>query len=664
MMNKRFCAPPPLLKSIRVAAVTGLLWSASLAFAGGPPDWLRAAASQPTTGYSNETNAVVLLDERSLTVRDSGETIGLHRLAIKILRPSGREDAIFPIFFDKETKLNFVHIWTITAAGKEYEVKEKELLERSAFEGLLYADDRYKIARLPGLDPGTVVGYEYEQKQRPYLLDGQWRFQRDLPVKLARYTLNLPGGWEYKSFWGNYPSVEPVALGNNQWRWELKDIPALEEEPSRLSNGAIGGRMLLTYFGEVHGGHGNGNRSWNDFGKWYYNLSQGRRDASPEIQQKVAQLTANAPDTLSKMRAITTFLQTDIRYVAIEIGVGGYQPHSASEIFRNRYGDCKDKATLLSSMLHQIGIESDYVIVHTHRGVVLPEAPADQFNHVILAIRLPQGLESSSFQSVAQSKLGIKYLIFDPTNPFVPLGEIPNYEQGSYGLLAAPEGGELIRFPVSAPDSNQLRRTAHLKLAPDGTLTGEVEEIRTGYNAWHNRAELIGSSDVDRTKELDHFLSSFLDGFTVQSSKVENLDRYDQDLIIRYTFTANSYAKKAGTLLLVRPRVIGSNLRGMGSKPRKYPWEFAAASRHSDVFELEVPEGYELEELPDPIKIDVGFADYQSKTEFSKNVIRYSRDYTIHDLEVPLGRYPDLQKLYAYINRDEHNSVVLKQKTN
>ncbi len=189
-----------------------------------------------------------------------------------------------------------------------------------------------------------------------------------------------------------------------------------------------------------------------------------------------------------------------------------------------------------------------------------------------------------------------------------------------------------------------------------------MEETRSGYNASWNRARLVGSSEVDRTKGLDHFLSSFLDGFTVQSSKVENLDHNEQDLIIRYSFTAHSYAKKAGPLLLVRPRVIGSDLRELGSKPRKYDWEFATVSHSSDVFELEVPEGYEVDELPDPVTINLGFADYQSKTEFSQNVIRYSRDYTIHDLRVPLDRYPDIQKLYAFINHDEHSSVVLKQK--
>ena len=91
------------------------------------------------------------------------------------------------------------------------------------------------------------------------------------------------------------------------------------------------------------------------------------------------------------MRALATFLQRDVRYVAIELGIGGVQPHPASDVFAHLYGDCKDKATLLSSMLHEVGIESYYVVINSRRGAVSAATPPyiDVFNHAILAIRLP-----------------------------------------------------------------------------------------------------------------------------------------------------------------------------------------------------------------------------------------------------------------------------------
>ena len=112
-------------------------------------------------------------------------------------------------------------------------------------------------------------------------------------------------------------------------------------------------------------------------GTWYLNLTNGRRDASPQITQQVTTLTASSKTPLDKMKALANFVQHDIRYVAIELGIGGWQPHPAAESYDHHYGDCKDKATLLSSMLSQIGVESFYVLINSERGSVTPQTPAN-----------------------------------------------------------------------------------------------------------------------------------------------------------------------------------------------------------------------------------------------------------------------------------------------
>src|SRR6266478_4446180 len=101
-----------------------------------------------------------------------------------------------------------------------------------------------------------------------------------------------------------------------------------------------------------------GFQKWSEMGIWYSSLLVNRRDSSPAMKQKVGELTAHSPTASAKMRALADFMQKDIRYVAIELGIGGFQPHPAQETFSRRYGDCKDKATLLSSMLKEVGIDS------------------------------------------------------------------------------------------------------------------------------------------------------------------------------------------------------------------------------------------------------------------------------------------------------------------
>jgi hypothetical protein len=166
-------------------------------------------------------------------------------------------------------------------------------------------------------------------------------------------------------------------------------------------------------------------------GTWYGNLISTRMDSSEAIKQKVKDLTAGKATTLAKMQAIATFVQHDIRYVAISLGIGGFQPHAAPDVFSHRYGDCKDKATLMRTMLREIGVDSYHVVINTERGSVTRETPAhNAFNHVILAIKLPDDVKDPSLVAVIQHpKLG-RILFFDPTyDEMIPFGQIGGYLQ-------------------------------------------------------------------------------------------------------------------------------------------------------------------------------------------------------------------------------------------
>ena len=138
----------------------------------------------------------------------------------------------------------------------------------------------------------------------------------------------------------------------------------------------VAGFMIISLF--PSGGVLNGFSNWNEMGNWYVNLVGGRVEASSEIKQEVAALTASKTTTLEKMQTLATFAQRDVRYVGIELGIGGYQPHPASEVFAHRYGDCKDKATLLRSMLREIGVDSYHVVIYTERAALRRNSSAQR----------------------------------------------------------------------------------------------------------------------------------------------------------------------------------------------------------------------------------------------------------------------------------------------
>ncbi|MGD0920566.1 MAG: DUF3857 and transglutaminase domain-containing protein [Terriglobia bacterium] len=666
-MKNKWCSRrwnQPHRSEIFAGLLLSVLFSASQAL-GGVPDWLRAAARAPLPSYPNDTKAVVLLNEHVTTVKDNGEIETSYRHAYKILRPEGREYGTIGVYFDPETRLTYLKAWSISARGDEYEVKEKDAVETGAFGAALYDDTRHKVVRIPAAEAGSVVGYEYVQKRRPKVLQDTWYVQDEIPVRRARYVLRLPKGWEFQSVWLNHAEQKPEPAGESQWTWELENLPAVEQEPSMPAWQALAGRVAVSYFPPAASTGAKSHASWSDVGRWYGELTAGRRQATPEMRQKVAELTGASKATLEKIAALAAFVQSEIRYVAVEIGIGGYQPHAAQEIFANRYGDCKDKVTLLSTMLREIGIESYYILTHASRGVIARDFPSVlNFNHVIMAIRLPGDVDATNLYAAQPHKQLGQLLFFDPTSSLVPFGYLPPELQANYGLLVTEGGGELLELPLLGPNVNRLLRTAKLELSATGAISGSVQEIRWGAPAVDLRASLRDTPEAERTKKLESFLGGFLGSLVFQGFQVQNLEKNEGTLILSYRFLAKDYAKAAGNLLLVRPRVLGSKRADLfEEKPRKNPVEFETASVQSDIFEITIPPGYAVEEVPPPVEVDCGAAAYRSKVEAAGGVLRYNREYKITKVLVPIDRLDELKKFYRQVAADERNSAVLKRTT-
>ena len=675
MNSKSLCCPEARQRgetdmrglSAPIPAVVLLLAFVSPAVAGEAPQWMHAAANAPLPAHDEKTDAVILYSEQTVNVQ-SVDKIKTHvRLAYKILRPSGREYGIAGVSFHAHSKVSGLRGWCIPAQGKDYEVKDKEAVEVSLPKisgSELISDVKEKMLQIPAPDPGNIVGYEYDIEEQPMVLQSVWRFQQEIPGRELHFSLQLPAGWEYKTFWINHPEVTATQNGGNQWDWAVSDVPAIRHEPEMPPIEGVAGQMAVSFF-PPGGAHGNGVSSWLEMGKWYFNLTEGRRDASPEIKQQVATVTASAKTSLEKMKALARFVQHDIRYVAIELGIGGFQPHPAAEVFAHHYGDCKDKATLLSSMLSQIGIESFYVVINSERGSVIPGTPPSVggFNHVVLAIKLPDGVSDPSLVAVVQHPRLGPLLYFDPTNELTPFGEIGGYLQENYGLLVMPEGGELVEIPRQAPAMNSIQRAGTLSLDANGTLKGEVVEKRMGDRAWSERERLRAvTKDTDRIKPIEDLLAGSLSLFRITHATITNLNQTDQPFGFNYTFEAQNYAKDAGGLLLVRPRVLGVKTSGLleTKEARKFPIEFEGPSRDTDTFDITLPTGLVVDDVPPPVDTDYKFASYHSKTEVKGNVIHYSRTFEVKELSVPVAKADELKKFYRIIAGDERNTVVLK----
>jgi hypothetical protein len=645
----------------------GCLAGAPRSAAGDAPGWMHALVNAPLPAHDEKTDAVLLYSERIVTVQSADKIKITVREAYKILRPGGREYGTLAVSYNSRSKITGMRGWCIPAQGKDYEVKDKEAIEISLpkIDGSeLVSDVKDRLLRIPAADPGNMVGYEYEKEEQPFVLQEVWRFQESNPVREARYTLQLPSSWEYKVMWMNYPESKPVQSGN-QSQWVVTEVKGIKHEDNMPPWQGVAGQMIVSFFPPGGSAQNQGFQDWKQMGIWYQGLTSGRRDASPELKQKVASLTSSASAPLAKMRTLGNFAQRDIRYVAIELGIGGWQPHAAAEVFNHHYGDCKDKATLMGAMLYEIGIDSYYVVINSERGSVTPETPAHMggFDHAIIAIKLPEGATDNSLvATMTHPKLG-KILFFDPTDELTPFGQLNGALQANYGLLVTPDGGELVELPKLPPAMNGIQRTAKLSLSATGTVSGEVQETRVGDRAWSQRWALrTVMKDADRIKPIETLLSHSLATFQITKASVGNLQLTDQPFLYNYSVVAQNYAKPAGNLLLVRPRFIGNKSSDLleTKEPRKYPVEFEGPSRDVDTFEITLPAGYEVDDLPPPVNADYSFASYHSKTEVNGKTLKYTRTFEVKELSVPLSKVEDLKKLYRIIAGDERNTAVLK----
>jgi len=658
---------------VRRHIISCLVCLAAAIFSGAPracadsaPDWLRALAREKVPDYPDNPIAVELLDEYQTTVLDSGEIDTRHRVAYRLLRPEARDEYGFAVVqFDNDTKVLSFNAWTITADGHEYALKDKDALETSTSTYEVFSDDKAKYLKFTDANPGNVVGYEYVQKQRPFIFEDDWGFQDKIPLRHGHLILQIPTGWEYTARWFNYPDQKPQISGN-QYTWEVSDVPALDVEPEMPSSLAIAGWVGLKYFPSNPTMRARTTGSWSDLGLWYAGLTQSTRNPSPEIKQKVAELTAGMTDPVDKMSALTAFAQRKIRYAAIEFGIGGFQPHQASDIFAHQYGDCKDKATLLITMLHEAGIEAYYVVVFDQRGIVRPDYPSMHFDHVITAIKLPDSVVDNSMYAVVKDpKLG-RILFFDPTNEYVPVGYLPWYLQNNNGLVVTETGGVLVPMPLSPPSTNRLLRTGKLTLSETGDLSGEIQETEWGQPAADQREAFLDVQPSKRADIINGFLGHFLGQYVLTGATISNLDKYDQNFGLTYKFVSPRYATASGGMLIFRPRIVGDKNSQMlrlftEKKPRKYPIEFQEATRQDDIFDITLPTGFAPDGMPPPVQVECPYGSYHSEIKLADGVLHYKRTFEIKDTEVPTEKLPEIRNFLKLIAEDQEASALLRR---
>ncbi len=621
------------------------------------PDWVRQAAAEKLPAYPPDTDAVVLLSEETDTITAPDDHVEHYRRVVRILRPGGRNEGNLSVWVGHDEKPLSIHGWSVDSAGHDYEVKDKDFVSHSNLSYMMYSDVYRKSAIAPAAGPGATVAFEYEIKRRDYFNELSWTPQEGIPVRRAVLTIQLPAGWELKDFWSGEGSAKSSPAGPNGWQWIKTDLPSIDDEPQRPAHAALAARLTIQLY--------TADRplvvDWSSVSKRAFDFYRGQRSTSPELTAKVEELTRGKNEFDAKARAITEFIQQEFRYYAIELGIGGWQPHPASEVFRVRYGDCKDKANTLLTMLAVAGLNAEIVLISPERGVVRPELPSHLFGHAVIAVEIPAGVSGENYFSVITTKAGKRYVIFDPTDEWTAFGNIRSELQDTYALMVGENGGELVKVPIAPPSSNQIVRSARLKLTPEGALAGSVEEELTGDFAGETRYRAQSANQSQHQQHYEDQVARSLKNVSIQDLKFENLRELNRPVDVRFNFSADRYAQVMGPLLIVRPRVLGEKTIGLDRKPRKYPLVVGSTALEKDDFEVQIPAGYTVDDKPDPVSLDTPFASYKSSIEVNGDKLHYSREYVMKALEIPPDKIEALRAFENKVAADENAAVVFKK---
>jgi len=656
-----------MFRKISISILFLLLMSAAAYAAGDEaPAWLQQVAKAPVPTYDKDVPAVVLLNEQRSTINEDGRVTTVTTYAVRILLREGRTFADAVEFYQNDAgRIKELKAWVISPSGTVKKYGNDQIIDAVEDPNDIYNESRFKLINAEDdVDAGAVFGYQSTTEERSIFSQRVWQFQNRLPALSSRCILALPQGWTAKSITFNHADVAP-ALSGSTYTWELQNLPPISAEPSSPRLSSLAPRIAVSFYSNPEKPSPNFKSisKWSEVSFWLSELHDPQSNPNEVITQKVKELTANSRTEMEKIRAIGTFVQ-NIRYIAIAIGLsrgGGMRPRSAAEVFAKSYGDCKDKANLMRAMLKVLNITSYPVGIYSgDPDFVHEEWPSPtQFNHCIIAIKVSDETQAATI--VIHPTLG-RLLIFDATDENTTIGDLPEHEQGSWALLVAGESGSLIRVPVTPVEGNFLERQIQAHLAADGSLAATIQENANGRWASGYRGEFRSLSRTDYQKVIERWISAGVTAAKI--NKVEPRDDRDSGRFnLDVDFTAPSYGQvMQERLMIFKPAIVSRrDALALTDLKRKQP-VVLTANAYSETLHLQLPAGFAVDELPDPMKLDTSFGSYAINYEVKGNELLFTRKLVQKAGTIPVEQYNAVRSFFERIRAAEQSPVVLAKK--
>jgi hypothetical protein len=549
----------------------------------------------------------------------------------------------------------------IPSSGSAREYDRGETADLALVDNDIYNEVRVKRIQA-GLEaePGSVFGYESLSEDRAIFTQFEFHFQSMLPSVRSRLVVSVPNGWRVESVTFNHAPIRPVVTGST-YTWQLENLPFIASEPASPELTSVIPRVAVSVFPpEGRAAALRTFSTWRDVSAWLTELNDPQVLVSDPVITKAKSLTAEAASDYDRIAAIGRFVQ-GLQYVSIQTGTGrggGYTPHTSTEVLAKAYGDCKDKANLMRAMLKAVGIVSYPVAIYSgDPDYVREEWPSpQQFNHAIIAVVLPADKTVSS--TLKHPVLG-PLMIFDPTDPETPVGDLPDHEQGSFALIVAGDRGGIVRMPVTAPEANRLERQIRATLGPDGSLTATLRERSIGHAATDERREFRSLSRRDYDRVIESWVTVSVNGARVSNIAVED-NPAASTFAMQVDVAASRYGQLMQNRLLVfKPAIVSRRSSVfLTDATRKYP-VMLPSHAYTETVRFKLPAGFQVDETPDPVKLEAPFGSYSAVHTVENGDLVFTRTLTLRRSTLPVEQYAAVRGFFERILAAEQAPAVL-----
>lgn len=606
------------------------------------------AVSKIEASLLKNAHAVVRLDEMKLEINGIKGYRYTNHYAITILDEKGEDWAQLYEYYDKFTDIISIEGFLYDADGKTLKkIKKKDTQDISGVDGgNLMDDSRFKKHNFYHRIYPYTIEYIIETNKSYTFSFPAWQPQaaEQLSVEQSNFTVLFPQDYSlrYKVFNYSQPPVESMVKENKSLTWSIKNLPALIDEPYSPRWSEITPTVLFAP-SEFQMDDFKGNMtSWKDFGKFIYDLKQGKDELPPSIIQKVHAIADPIQDKSEKVAKLYQFMQENTRYISIQLGIGGLKPFPAKDVATKRYGDCKALSNYMYSILKEAGINSYYTIIKAGRGATYfnTDFPSNQFNHVILCTPLQNDT-----------------MWLECTSQTLQAGYLSDFTCDRPALLVDENGGTLVRTPIYTMKDNLQVRNIKGKLDEKGNLQIDTKSEYHGLqqDGYH---QIIKGLSKDKLKEyLNEVLKLSMyeiDDFSYTEIKTK-IPAIQENLKI----LANSYATVTGRRMFIMPNVMTKSSKKLtADSSRKYEIQLNTEFQDIDSVEVEVPTGYTVEALPAKVSMETKFGKYQSSIKVIDNKLYYYRNHEQKSGRFPKEDYTELVKYFETIYKADRVKIV------